>query len=53
MTRTELKAAADRFARLAAIATQGERQALLLKARNYYEDAGYTGLARRIERFMA
>jgi hypothetical protein len=53
MTRTELKAKADGYRKAAEAATPGERTALLRKARNYYEDAGLTGMARWCERHMA
>lgn len=53
MTRNEVKAAADRFRKDALkAASLSDRNILLRKARNYYQDSGYPGLARRCESWM-
>lgn len=52
MTRTELKAAADRFVQMARTASEGMRTVYLRKARDRYEDLGLTGLAQWCEKHM-
>jgi hypothetical protein len=44
-TRGELTKKASDHLKAARKATPGERTALLRKARNYYEEAGYHGMA--------
>lgn len=54
MTTRELRTRADEFRKAAGAATTASDRAVLLrKARNYYEDAGRTGMARWCERFLA
>lgn len=53
MTRTEIKAKADQYRKMACNSTsESDRATLLRKARNYYEDLGMTGMARFCERWM-
>lgn len=53
MTRTELETKAEGYRKLAAKATtESDRNVLLRKARDYYQEAGLTGMAAWCERFL-